>query len=86
MNTEAVGKASALLGAGRSVQGESVDLSAGILLHKKTGDYCNPGDVIAVLHTSSIDKCEAAAEVLDNSIVFGERPPELLPEIFELVK
>ena len=86
MNTEAVGRASALLGAGRSVQGESVDLSAGILLHKKTGDYCNPGDVIAVLHTSSTDKSEAAAEVLNNSIVFGERPPELLPEIFELIK
>jgi len=86
MNTESVGKASAVLGAGRSVQGESIDLSAGIQLVKKTGDYCKKGDVIAILHTSSSERAEAAGKILDSSILFNSSPPEKFPEIYEIIK
>ncbi len=86
MNTEAVGKASAVLGAGRTIQGESIDLSAGIQLVKKTGSYCTKGNIIAVLHTSSIERAEAAAEVLNSAITFEDSAPDKFPEVFEIIK
>ena len=86
MHTENVGKAAAILGAGRSVQGESIDLSAGIILKKKTGDYCTKGECIAILHTSSPEKAENAAKLMDASIFYSDNKPQEMPLIYDYIK
>ncbi|MBQ8831789.1 MAG: thymidine phosphorylase [Oscillospiraceae bacterium] len=85
MNTEIVGKASAVLGAGRTVQGESVDLSAGIKLLKKTGDCCHSGEVIALLYTSASERADSSSELLDAAIVFSNTAPAEQPVIYEYI-
>ena len=45
MDTEGCGIASVLLKAGRSTKEDVIDNSAGIILHKKYGDYVQKGDV-----------------------------------------
>ena len=52
MDTEAIGKASLLLGAGRSTMADVIDETAGIRILKKTGDYAEKGEPAAVFYTS----------------------------------
>ena len=61
MDTEAVGIAASLLGAGRKKKDDVIDLSAGIVLKSKTGDRVKTGDVLAVLYASD-EYLFAAAE------------------------
>lgn len=52
MDAQKIGEASALLGAGRRTKEDVIDLSAGIVLKKKTGDYVEAGQPLAILHTN----------------------------------
>lgn len=49
MNTEGCGIASVMLGAGRETLDSPIDMAAGIIIGRKTGDEVKAGDVIATL-------------------------------------
>lgn len=72
MDAEKIGRASCELGAGRKKKDDIIDLSAGIMLTKKTGDYVEKGDVIATFHTSCNDKLAAAKEFFESSIEYSD--------------
>lgn len=86
MNTENIGKISVKLGAGRSYKDEPIDYSAGITVLKKTGDYVEIGDVIAVLHTNRENVIKQAFEDYLNSLEFSSEEvekPKLIYEVLE---
>jgi len=56
VNNFEIGMAALELGAGRKTKDDLIDHKAGIIFNKKIGDYIKKGDVIAVLHTSSVTK------------------------------
>ena len=58
MDTEKIGSIAVALGAGRATKEDSVDHSAGIILHKKTGDKVKRGEPFATLYTSDEEKAE----------------------------
>ncbi|HHT97825.1 MAG TPA: pyrimidine-nucleoside phosphorylase [Clostridiales bacterium] len=72
MNTEECGIGSMLLGAGRETQESILDYSAGIILNKKTGDYVEKGDVLAVLYGSDEDLFEKAEQVIKEAYIFSD--------------
>jgi pyrimidine-nucleoside phosphorylase len=86
MDAELIGKAAAALGAGREKSGDAIDYTAGIMLRKKTGDYCNKGDVIAVLHTSKQELVSVAEGIFENALVFSPSLPALQPLIVGTVR
>ena len=45
-----IGHASMLLGAGRETKASAIDLSAGVVLKKKTGDRVEKGEPLAVIY------------------------------------
>ena len=62
LKAEKVGIASLLLGAGRETKESTIDLSAGIILNYKMGDFVTKGDVLALLYTNkkeALSKSEA---------------------------
>lgn len=61
IEANAVGQASRHTGAGRNVIGEALDLSAGILLHKKVGDPVQAGEPLATVQGNNPDKLREAA-------------------------
>lgn len=63
INTEEVGVASVALGAGRETKESSIDYQAGIILHKKTGDYVQVGDVLATLYSASFEMIQASEKL-----------------------
>lgn len=79
IHSDLIGKASMLLGAGRETKESVIDYSAGVVLHKKTGDTVKKGDIIAEFHTSSIEKLSEAKKILleayvPSSVPLAERP------------
>lgn len=71
-----LGKVSQKVGAGRVVKGDSLDLSAGMLLHKKRGDQVQEGECLAVLYGNNLEKLQSAITECRNSFVIGEAPPK----------
>ena len=64
IHTEEIGRISLLLGGGRETKESEIDLSVGLILHKKHGDYINKGEVLATIHANDPDKLTAAKERL----------------------
>ena len=85
VNTEQYGLASLLLGAGRNTKEDEIDLSAGYLLKKKTGDAVKAGDTLAVLYASREDLFAAAERTLLNATTITADAPEKRPLIFEVI-
>jgi len=75
MNAEACGMASLALGAGRIRKEDSIDYSAGIILHKKYGGYVQAGEPLAYLHTSDKSKLPEAEQTLLEAVTIAEAPP-----------
>lgn len=85
MNCEKIGTSAAVLGAGRLKKDDKIDLTAGIILAKKTGDYVNFGEEIATLFADSKDKLTSAAEIFKSALTFGAAPCKE-PIIYKTVK
>ncbi len=79
IDTEGYGIASLMLGAGRNKKEDSIDYGAGIMLNKKTGDYVQKGDVIAVMYSSDEKLFDAASAKFINSTSFSDVRPEERP-------
>lgn len=75
VDAEAYGSAALLLGAGRSRKEDSIDHSAGLVLHKKTGGYVRAGESIATLYSDRSDFSEPLA-VLNNATEISVDPPQ----------
>lgn len=73
MDTEGIGTASVMLGAGRRTKEDDIEFSAGIELVKKTGEKVNKGDVLAILYTNKEESIqEAESKVLDSYVIDQE--------------
>ncbi len=76
VDTDMIGKASVLTGAGRLKKTDEIDLGAGITLSKRIGDYIENGEKIGEIFSSSLEKCEQAKEIIENALHITETAPE----------
>ena len=74
VDTEGYGIASLLLGAGRNVKEDKIDFSAGIILHAKTGDFVNEGDVIATLYSDTNSFASSEKKLLESTKISNTSP------------
>ena len=86
MNTEQCGIASVMLGAGRTVKDGPIDYSAGIVMHKKTGDTVTAGESIARLYTSDESLLANAGKTYLEAITFGTTAPTVVDTILDIVE
>ena len=75
MDTEGIGTASVLLGAGRNTKEDPIDYGAGIVLKKKYGEKVMPGDVLAVLYADSMERIQAGADKFLSSCTISQDAP-----------
>lgn len=71
-----IGMCSLILGGGRETKESEIDLSVGLVLHKKVGDKVNKGDALATIYANSKEKLEAAKERFLNAYTFSDAPVE----------
>jgi len=86
MNTEMIGISSLLLGAGRNTMADVIDYTAGIRLLKKTGDFVQKGDVLAMCYTSDEKKIKAAEKQYLEALTFGKEKPEEKPLVLDVIE
>ena len=86
MNAEEIGISSVILGAGREKKDDLIDMTAGIILNKKTGDKIKKGDIIATLYTNNENSIKSAKEKLLSAIEFSNEKPDEIPLIYEIVR
>ena len=79
-NTEMIGNASVLLGAGRIKKEDTIDFAAGIVLHKKAGDRVEKGDLLATFYAEDEGKFASAEEMYRGALTFRDEKP-VLPEL-----
>lgn len=86
METAGIGSACVSLGAGRMKKEDDIDFAAGIVLHKKTGDYVEKGEVIASLYANDESLFPKAEEQFLVSLTFGNNQSEIKPLIIGTVE
>ena len=86
MNTEQCGIVSVMLGAGRTVKDGPIDYSAGIVMHKKTGDAVSMGERIATLYASDESLFTNAAQTYLAAITIGNTAPKVVDTILDIVE
>ncbi len=86
LNARSVGVASVLLGAGREKQDSPVDLSAGIVLHKKLGGKVERGESLAEFHYSDEKKCGDAERAFMAGVKIAKIKPRLNPLIYKIIR
>jgi pyrimidine-nucleoside phosphorylase len=75
LKAEAVGRASNVLGAGRTTVGESIDHGVGVVLLAKPGDRVSEGQPLVELHHRDGRGLDAALELCRAGIRIGDAPP-----------
>ena len=81
-----IGLASQHSGAGREKKEDEIDMAAGILLEKKTGDEVGAGDLLCTVFGNDKAKAEAGAEEARGAYTVGpdrQEKPELIKEIID---
>ncbi len=69
-----IGVCSLVLGGGRETKESVIDLSVGLVLHKKVGDYVKQGDSLATIHANDREKLNAAKERFLNAYTINDTP------------
>lgn len=85
-DTGKIGEAAVILGAGREKKDDKIDMAAGIVLRKKTGERVNKGDALATLYTSCEARADSAEKLYLNSIKIADNPPEKKKLIYGTIK
>lgn len=79
IDTEKIGIAACMLGAGRLKIDSPIDHSAGLIVRKKIGDYVERGETLITIHTNNEDIIPEVKSFILNSYVMGDkcciRPP-----------
>lgn len=79
-----IGLACMIIGAGREAKDSEIDLTAGIILSKKIGDFVRINETIAIIELNNMQKAEEAKKIISNAYTFSNKivkPPKLIKAI-----
>lgn len=85
MDTEQCGIASVALGAGRITKDDTIDPTAGIMLHAKTGDRVAPADSLCTLYAHSEARLDEAEHIIRAAYDIRDEQPQRVPHFFARV-
>lgn len=86
IDCEEIGICSLLLGGGRETKESVIDLSVGLILHKKVGDFVKSGESLATIYANDRAKLEAARERFLKAYHFDDSQPEKFPFIKGVIR
>lgn len=85
-DTEGIGMAACLLGAGRMTKEDNPDLTAGIVLSFAPYDRVEKGQPLAALYSSDPARLDDAEARFTDSLTFSESPAEPSPLILKAIR
>ena len=84
IQAERVGLTSMHLGGGRATKEDTIDLSVGVVLHKKVGDWVEAGESLGTIHASDETKAAEAVALLRSCYELSGEPvtkPEFIKAV-----
>ncbi|NLO89679.1 MAG: pyrimidine-nucleoside phosphorylase [Clostridia bacterium] len=85
IDAEKIGRAAAILGAGREVKEQRIDLSAGLIIKKKLGETVKKGDILTEMHSNNVGTFEKAEELIRNAFKIGSNKPKVPPLVIQTI-
>jgi pyrimidine-nucleoside phosphorylase len=82
VDAEAVGRASAALGAGRTIKDAPIDHAVGIVLRAKVGDRLEAAEPIGEIHARDDDAARAAADHVNAALAIRDEQVEPPPLVY----
>lgn len=80
-----IGICSLILGGGRETKESDIDLSVGLMLHKKVGDRVEAGESLATIYANHADKCRQAKERFLAAYTIAEKEKQTEPLIKQVI-
>ncbi len=74
IETDEVGMVSLILGGGRETKESEIDLSVGVVMHKKISDAVKTGEPIATMYGNDLEKLQQAKERFLSALTFSKTP------------
>lgn len=84
VETQQMGEAAMLLGAGRKTKDDQIDHQVGITFHIKLGDKLQAGDKLATIHTNIEDNAAVIQKIKD-AITISESPVQVNPSVIDVI-
>lgn len=85
IDAEDIGRASAMIGAGRDTKEDAIDLAVGVILEVKTGQKIDAGSVLCRLYHTREDDLDEAAQLVEDAFRISTAMPEERALILEVV-
>ena len=80
-----IGICSLILGGGRETKESTIDLTVGLVLHKKVGDKVEKGESLATIFANDEEKCEQATERFLAAYTITEEKKQSEPLIKQVI-
>ncbi len=75
IETESIGAAAMLLGAGRETVEDRIDPSVGLIVHKKIGDGVDEGEPLVTIHYNDTTRLAETERLITDAYAIGEVSP-----------
>ena len=86
VDTEGIGVAAGLLGAGRETKESAVDAGAGLIMKKKVGEPVRKGETLALLYTSEKERLENAERYIKTCFEIRPERPDKKNLIVDIIR
>lgn len=84
IEAEQIGYSALVLGGGRETKESLIDLSVGVIIEKKIGDYVAKGEPLAIIHGNDSTKIANAKALIQDAYVISEtevEPPQIIKKV-----
>jgi pyrimidine-nucleoside phosphorylase len=85
INSELIGRATLVLGAGRDRVEDHIDHGVGVVLHVRRGDAVREGDPLLEVHYRDESHLRSAWPLLEYAYHFDDAPPDVPPLILDTI-
>ena len=85
IHTDEIGMVSLILGGGRETKESVIDLTVGVKIAKKLGDYVKEGEVLATIYANDLDKLTVAKERFLNAYTIDDNKVENHKYVYGIV-
>jgi len=86
MQTELIGRAAQVLGAGRATKEDTIDPAVGLVMHKRVGDHVKKGEAICTLYVNDETNLYDAAETILEAVRIEKEFNLVVPIVHAIIQ
>lgn len=85
IDTEKIGSAAQMLGAGRAKKDDTIDPAVGLVMKKRLGDYIRRDEPLCMMYINNPEKADAAIIEFLEAFTFSDEKPPVEPVVYDVI-